>query len=61
VQICYAAPPDKTVQIYFYDFYGPRFGERTGQPSWEPLETTVENGMACTAVQTSGAYALIGK
>jgi hypothetical protein len=61
VQICYAVPPDKQAQIYFFDFYGPRFGERTGQPSWEPLETTVEDGIACAAAQTSGAYALIGK
>ena len=60
VQICYAVPPGKSVQIYFFDFYGPRFGERTGQPSWEPLDTTVENGTACAAAQTSGAYALIG-
>lgn len=61
VQICYWAPADKEVQIYFFDFYGPRSGERSGQPSWEPLETTVENGMACAAAPKSGAYALIGK
>lgn len=61
VQICYAVPPGTEAQIYFFDFYGPRFGERTGQPSWEPLETTVENGIACAPAQTSGAYALIGQ
>ena len=61
VQICYAIPPGKTAQIYFFDFYGPRFGERTGQPSWEPLDTTVDGGMACAAAQMTGAYALIGK
>lgn len=59
-EICYAVPPDKEAQIYFFDFYGPRFGERTGQPSWEPLATTVENGMACAPAQITGAYALIG-
>jgi len=61
VMICYAIPPGKQAQIYFFDFYGPRFGERTGQPSWEPLPTTVEDGIACAPAQTSGAYALIGK
>lgn len=61
VQICYAVPPGKQAQIYFFDFYGPRFGERTGQPSWDPLETTIENGIACAPAQTTGAYALIGQ
>jgi hypothetical protein len=60
-EICYAVPPGTTAQIYFFDFYGPRFGERSGQPSWEPLETTVSDGMACAAAQTTGAYALIGQ
>ena len=61
MEICYAVPPGKTGQIYFFDFYGPRFGERSGQPSWEPLETTVSGGTACAAAQTTGAYALIGQ
>ena len=62
VEICYAVPPTVTsAQIYFFDFYGPRFGMRTGQPSWEPLQTTVTDGVACAAAQTSGAYALIGQ
>ena len=64
-EICYAVPPGKDAQIYFFNFYGPRFGERTGQPSWEPLQTTVVDvdgvPFACAAAQTSGAYALIGK
>lgn len=59
-EICYAIPPGMTGQIYFLNFYGPRFGERSGQPSWEPLETTVSDGIACAAAQTTGAYALIG-
>jgi len=61
IEICYAVPPDTQAQIYFFDFYGPRFGTRTGQPAWEPLETTVTAGVACAKAQTSGAYALIGK
>jgi hypothetical protein len=60
-EICYAVPPGMTAQIYFFDFYGPRFGERSGQPSWEPLETTVSDGLACASSQTTGAYALIGQ
>jgi hypothetical protein len=61
VEICYAVPPGSTAQIYFLNFYSPRFGERTGQPSWELLETTVSDGIACAAAQTTGAYALIGQ
>lgn len=60
VQICYAIPPGKNAQIYFFDFYGPRFGERTGQPAWELLETTIDGGLACASAETTGAYALIG-
>jgi hypothetical protein len=61
LQICYAVPAGKQVQIYFFDFYGSRFGGGSGQPSWQPLETTVQNGVACADAQTSGAYALIGQ
>ena len=59
-QICYAAPPGRTVQIYFLDFYGPRF-DRPEQRNWVPLETTISGGLACAPAQSSGAYALIGK
>jgi hypothetical protein len=61
IEICFAVPPGKQAQIYFYNHYGPRFGKGTGQPAWEPLQTTLENGIACAPAQTSGAYALIGK
>jgi hypothetical protein len=61
VKICYADLPNIEEQIYFYDFYGPRFGEQTAQPTWEPLVTTIEEGMVCATAQTSGAYAPIGK
>jgi hypothetical protein len=60
-KLCYAVPPGKTVQIYFLNFYGPRLGEQTGQPSWEPLDTIMDGGLACAAAQTTGAYALIGQ
>jgi hypothetical protein len=62
VQICYSVPSGITQsQIYFYDFYGPRQGQGGGQRNWEPLETTVTNGVACADAQNSGAYALIGQ
>jgi hypothetical protein len=61
VQVCYSLVSGSG-QIYFFDHYGPRFGNpHSGQPGWVPLETTVSNGIACAAAQTSGAYALIGK
>jgi hypothetical protein len=61
IEICFAVPPGTQAQIYFYNHYGPRFGEVTGQPAWEPLPTTVEDGIACAPAQISGAYALIGE
>jgi hypothetical protein len=61
LEICFAVPPGKVAQIYFYNHYGPRFGQGTGQPGWEPLPTTVVDGVACAPAQISGAYALIGQ
>jgi len=64
IEACYAIPPDKQGQLYFYDFYGKRFDKRTEPPrSWEPLETRVDDGnkVACAFTQISGVYGLIGK
>ena len=61
IQICYAEQLESQAQIYFFDFYGAKFGQRTKQPAWELLATTITNGVACAVAQTSGAYALIGK
>ena len=61
VEICYAIPPDKTAQMYFFDFYGPRLDQRSGKPDWQPLDTTVNDSAGCTSAQITGAYALIGK
>ncbi len=58
-KICYAMPPGKTGQIYSFDFYGPRFG-RPGSRDWVSLDTTVTDGIACAAAQSTGAYALMG-
>lgn len=61
VEICFAMPPGTQAQVYFYNHYGPRFGQGSGQPAWEPLPTSVKAGLACAPAQTSGAYALIGQ
>jgi len=59
-RICFAVPPGATGKIYMYDFYGPRF-HRPGSRDWVPLDTTVENGIACASAQSTGAYALMGQ
>jgi len=61
VQACYAIPPEKQAQVYFYDFFGQRFEKRTDSPSWETIDTTVDQNIACAFTQKSGVYALIGK
>jgi hypothetical protein len=64
VEACYAIPPEKQAQFYFYDFYGKRFGTRTEPPkSWDLLETRVDtdNKTACAFTQVSGVYSLVGK
>lgn len=64
VETCYALPPDKQGQFYFYDFYGKRFNKRTELPrTWDTLETTIDdqNKTACAFTQVSGVYGLIGK
>ena len=47
--ICFAATPQKQMTIYFYNLYATA-------PVWAPLETTVENGIACTEANQSGVY-----
>ena len=61
VQICFAVPPGSLPQIYFYDFYGPHFGTRTGQPDWELVDTIIEDEVACAPALTSGAYGLVSQ
>lgn len=64
VDACYAIPPEKQGQFYFYDFYGMRFQKISKPPTtWEQLETRVdtENKTACAFTQVSGVYGLIGK
>ena len=64
VEACYALPPDKQAQFYFYDFYGKRFNKLTETPkTWDALDTRLdtEKKTACAFTQVSGVYGLIGK
>lgn len=64
VEACYALPPDKQGQFYFYNFYGMRFKKLTKPPvTWDTLETRTdtEKKTACAFTQVSGVYGLIGK
>ena len=64
VEACYAIPPEKQVQFYFYDFYGKRFDKRAEPPeTWDSVETRTDenNIIACAFTHTSGAYDLVGQ
>jgi hypothetical protein len=64
VETCYALPPDKQGQFYFYNFYGMRFKKLTKPPvTWDTLETRIDTDKktACAFTQVSGVYGLIGK
>lgn len=64
IDACYAIPPEKQAQIYFYDYYWKRFKKLTEAPLlWDLVETRVDgqNKTACAFTQFSGAYGLIGK
>lgn len=64
VEACYALPPDKQAQFYFYDFYGKRFNKSTEMPrTWDVLDTRADTNKktACAFTQVSGVYGLIGK
>jgi len=54
--ICFAARPKKTMTIYYY-----LDNLETFIPTWVPLETTVENGIACAPAYFSGVYAPASK
>jgi hypothetical protein len=47
--ICFAAIPQQQTVVYFHNLYD-------ANPTWVPLETTVENGIACAAAPKSGVY-----
>lgn len=52
LQLCFAAPPDKDVQVMFFD---------EAAQSWTALETKVEGGQACAPANYSGRYILVEK
>jgi hypothetical protein len=54
--ICFAAQPKKTTTIYYY-----LDNLETVGTTWIPLETTVENGIACASANYSGVYAPASK
>ena len=59
-KICFAAIPDKKTTIYFY--YAKDELPESALPDWKPLETTIENGMACAPfTEHTGVYAPTGK
>jgi hypothetical protein len=47
--ICFAAPPNKQMTVFFYNLYAPK-------PTWVQLETTVQDGIACADANKSGIY-----
>ncbi len=58
--ICFAAIPNKITTIYFY--YAKDDRAESALPDWAPLETTIENGLACTPVtDRTAVYAPAGK
>jgi hypothetical protein len=59
-KICFAAIPNKETTIYYYYANDETAGSVT--PPWTPLETKIENGMACApGVDHTGVYAPVGK
>jgi hypothetical protein len=50
VEICFAATPGKSVKIFY-----------TEKDSWTPLDTRVENGVACARAASSGSFVLAGR
>jgi hypothetical protein len=47
--ICFAAIPKKQMKLYFYNIHSKK-------PTWSPLKTTVNDGVACGAGNSSGIY-----
>lgn len=59
-KICFAAIPNKETTIYYY--YANDDTPQSVKSAWTPLETNIENGMACApGVDHTGVYAPVGK
>ena len=64
IEGCYAVPPEKQVQFYFYDYYWRQFGVRTEAPLvWDLVNTRIDDAykVTCAFTQFSGVYGLLGK
>jgi len=59
-KICFAAPPNKTMTIYFYKSMDHSDNTSSVTPPWTALPTTVENGMACAVADGTGVYVPAG-
>ncbi len=60
-KICFAAPPNLTMTIYFYRSDVHKDVDEAVTPPWQPLTTTTENGMACAAADFTGVYVPAGQ
>jgi len=54
-KICFASLPNTETTIYFYGAKDDLAGSVTSD--WTPVETTLENGMACAPSYSTGVYA----
>lgn len=59
MSLCFALPPDKEGEIYFYDYYGADFFGRKENPGWVVNGTVDNEGIVCTSAMATGAYVLI--
>lgn len=60
-KICFAAVPNKVTTIFFY-YANDDMRASVKSSVWAPLETTIENGMACApGTDHTGVYAPAGK
>jgi hypothetical protein len=60
-KICFAAPPDQTPTIYFYESILHNDNPENITPPWVALPTTVENGLACAPALKTGVYVPAGQ
>jgi hypothetical protein len=59
--ICFAAPPDKQMTIYFYESLVHIDEHEMITPPWTALPTTIMNGLACAPAEYTGVYVPAGK
>lgn len=60
-EICFAAPPDQEITIYFYESQVHDGTTEAGAFTWTALPTTVENGQACAPAMGTGVYVPAGQ